>query len=117
MAITSADYIEYDIPAQAEAMKIPPAVLKVIIRKTFNMAPFGLIPDKINFIPSAKAYPPITEADGSVLAVNYPQRLLLNGENSLAIGLYKDEGTTVPTIQAFIVKVAPSVFDLSPWKV
>lgn len=116
MAITIAAKFEYDIPTQAEAMGIPTNVLKVIIRKLFGMATFGLIPDAISFIEQSKAYPEVIEEDGSVLEALPVPRLLLNGEDTLVIGLRDGEGTDVASLQTYIDKAYVNVVDLSTWK-
>lgn len=115
MAISTADRFEYDIPTQATALGVPPSVLKVIIRNLFEMAPFGYTPDKIYFVEQSKAYPPEPIETGVNEAITR-SRLLLNGVNSITIGLRKGEGTDVSTVSAYIQKAAPSVFDLSLWK-
>lgn len=115
MAITIADKFEYDIPAQATTKKLPLNVYKLLIMKLFNMAPFSLIPDKIYFIEESKAYTPVVNAKGETLEVVREGRLLLNGEDTLVIGLKPGEGTNVATLNTYLFKAARSVSNLSTW--
>lgn len=117
MAITIASKYPFDIPAQATALKIPPNVLKQIIQKLFGMEGWRLIPDQISFIEIAKAYAP-DPVTGEATAMYAPQRtgpLIINGEDTLIIGVGPGQGTTTDTTKAYICKAAKTVFDLSPW--
>lgn len=115
MAITTAAKFEYDIVARAKAKKIPPNALKIIIQKLFGMATFDLIPDKIHFIEESKAYEPTLDTKGEALKVNHSVRLLVNGVDTLTIGLRPGEGTDAASVEAYIFKGAKAVYDLSPW--
>lgn len=116
MATTIADKFEYDIPERAAALKVPPAVLKCLIMKLFNMATFSFLPDKINFVEEVKAFKPVVNGKGETLAVTRYGRLLLNGaEEGVVIGLKTGEGIDQATVEAYMLKAAPMVYDLSTW--
>lgn len=106
MAITTASKYEFDIVATATTLKIPPNVLKQIIQKLFGMEGWRLIPDTISFVEVAKAFTGTAAPVGPVL---------INGEDTLTIGVRQGQGTDVATTQAYICKAAKTVFDLSPW--
>jgi len=106
MAITTASKYDFDIPTEAKALKIPPNVLKLIIQKLFGMAAWRLIPDKISFVEVSKAFVDTPAPVGPVL---------INGEDTLTIGVRQGQGTDVATTKAYICKAAKTVFDLSPW--
>ena len=116
MAISTADKFLYDVPTQATAWGVPPSILKVVIRKLFGFPTFGLIPDKLYFVEQSKALAENKDKDGNLLQVHQAFRLLLNGEESMTIGLRVGEGTDVASLQAYIEKAAPKVQDLSTWK-
>lgn len=106
MAITIASKYAFDIPAQASALKIPPNVLKLIIQKLFGMEGWRLIPDQISFVEVAKAFTGTTAPVGPVI---------INGENTIVIGVRQGQGTDLATTKAYICRAAKTVFDLSPW--
>lgn len=112
MAITIAAKYDFDIPAQAEALKIPPNVLKLIIQKLFGMQGWRLIPDNISFIEISKAFTAIAETG---LAVNHQGPLLINGVDTVVIGVREGQGTDTESTLAYLCKAAKVVFDLSPW--
>lgn len=116
MAISTADKFEYDVPTQATAMGVPPSILKVVIRKLFGFPTIGIVPDKLFFVEHVKAFANNKDKAGNVLAVHSSTRLLLNGDESMTVGLRPGEGTNLATLQAYIDKAAPKVHDLSTWK-
>lgn len=116
MAITTAAKFDYDVPTQAEAMGIPPNILKVGLRKVFGATGTYTLPDVISFIELAKAYPPKPDAAGVIMEILRPERLLVNGDDSMLIGLYPGEGTDLATVQTFIDKAILAVVDLSTWR-
>lgn len=115
MAFSIADKFEYDLAAVATAKRLPLAVMKRLVMKLFNMAPFTTIPDKIFFVEESKAFTPVVGTDGSVLKTVRTQRLLLNGEDTVVIGLRPGEGTDADSVTAYIFKAQPGVYDLSVW--
>lgn len=106
MAISTASKYEFDIVAIATTLKIPPNVLKQIIQKLFGMEGWRLIPDKVSFVEVAKAFTDTAAPVGSVL---------INGVDTITIGVRQGQGTNLATTQAYICKAAKTVFDLSPW--
>lgn len=110
MAITIADKYEFDAVAQAKVLKIPSNVLKIIVQKLFGMQGWKLIPDKIYFIEITKAY---TTSNEFVIDRQGP--LLINGVDTVIIGVREGQGTDEESTLAYICKAAKSVFDLSPW--
>lgn len=115
MAFSIADKFEYDLAAVATTKMIPLAVMKRLVMKLFNMAPFTTIPDKIFFVEEAKAFTPVVGEDGEVLETVRTQRLLLNGDDAVVIGLRPGEGTDAATLTTYIFKAQPGVYDLSVW--
>lgn len=118
MAITIAAKYPFDIPAQANALKIPTNALKIIIQKLFNMSAWVLIPDQINFIEISKAYGNVTDPnDPDVQYVpNREGPLLINGVDTLIIGVREGQGTDTASTLAYICKAAKTVYNLDPWK-
>lgn len=115
MAIITAAKFDYDVPTQAEAMGIPPNILKVGLRKVFGATGTYALPDIISFVEMVKAYPLKPDAAGVVMEINRPVRLLVNGDDAMLIGLYPGEGTDLATVQTFIDKAITAVVDLSTW--
>lgn len=115
MAISTASKFSYDVPTYAEAMGIPKFTLKELIRKVFKVAPRDQIPDVVYFVEESKAFSPVINAKGETLVVDRAQRLLLNGDGIIVIGLRPGEGTTSDTVHDYIEKAGKSVHDLSPW--
>lgn len=109
MAITTAAKYDFNIPEQAKALKIPTNALKLIIQKLFGMGAWRLIPDEIHFIEIAKAFDPAVPADTIV------RPLLINGVDTLTIGVGEGQGTDTASTLAYICKAAKTVYDLSPW--
>lgn len=110
MAITIADKYNFNVVTQAESLKIPPNVLKLIIQKLFGMEGWRLIPDEISFIEIVKAY-----ANDSEFAIVRQGPLLINGVNTMTIGVREGQGTDTASTLAYICKAAKTVFDLTPW--
>ncbi len=103
--IIADDKFEFDIVAQATTLKIPPIMLKQIIQKLFSMQGWRPLPDKVSFIEVAKLYPD-SQPVGPVL---------INGADTVLIGLREGQGTDIATTIAYLCKAAKSVVDLSPW--
>lgn len=115
MGISTVNKFPYDIPTYAEAMGIPKHALKEIIRRVFKIVPRDEIPDVVNFVEESKAISPVYTEDDERLKIDRTQRLILNGEGTITIGLRPGEGTTSDTVHDYIEKAGKSVFDLSPW--
>jgi hypothetical protein len=115
MAFSIADKFEYDLAAVATAKMLPLTVMKRLVMKLFNMAPFATIPDKIFFVEESKAFTPVVNDKGETLDTVRTQRLLLNGEDSVIIGLRPGEGTDAASVTTYIFKAQPGVYDLSVW--
>lgn len=109
MAITTAAKYDFDIPTHATALKIPTNSLKLIIQKLFGMGAWRLIPDKISFIEVAKLNDPVVPADQIVGPV------IINGVDTITIGVREGQGTDEASTLAYICKAAKTVYDLSPW--
>lgn len=115
MAFSIADKFEYDLAAVATTKRIPLAVMKRLVMKLFGMATEYTIPDKIFFVEESKAFTPVADGDGVVLQAVRTQRLLLNGEDTVVIGLRPGEGTDEASLTTYIFKAQPGVYDLSVW--
>lgn len=110
MDITTASKFEYNIPNEAKALNIPPIIYKLIIQRLFGMGSWKPIPDVVSFIEISKLYPPdLPEARDVVGPV------IINGVDTITIGLREGEGTDSASVTAYLCKAAKTVMNLAPW--